>query len=379
MRREKKHHLRASLITDIYARWTIGNLDEETYKQKIDAYKEAAGATEEDMATITSTIEDRCLAYTLELSDTVRGLTNPSVQTLCRQLYEMWSGMWDNSVFATRLDQFNTVYNSLKSFITNQIVDAVTATYIEMLGRGVTFETLYARVENSMDVHYVIPGKLGERHTWSRIDSRLFDFLDNLSMASQGALARFVKDNQNIHTSVVTAQTNTATAVILETPLPVGQKTLSEIYSAWERLGFGDEKTITYGPPKRVDVWEDMKTWGNKSMITTENDYLYRKLLQHLWARIKTTAVEIRDEVIRRLYEECHESLSMCAQGHIGRLANVLVGFDEKIRPPVSLQDKMAEISRLNRTEAEKRAEAAIVLNDFDVPAEERSAWLDAF
>ena len=114
-------------------------------------------------------------------------------------------------------------------------------------------------------------------------------------------------------------------------------------------------------------------------MITKENDYLYRTLLQHLWARIKTTAVEIRDEVVRRLYEECHESLSMCAQGHIGRLANVLVGFDETIRPPVSLQDRMAEISRMDRTEAEKRAEAAIVLNDFDVPVEERSAWLDAF
>ena len=379
MRREKKSHLRASLITDIYARWTIGNLDEEIYKGKMDAYKEAGAASEEEMATIASTIEERCLAYTLELSDTVRGLTNPSVQTLCRQLYEMWSGMWNDAVFVTRLDQFNTVYNSLKRFITNQIVDAVTATYIDMLARGVTFETLYERVENSTDVHYVIPGKRGERHTWSRIDSRLFDFLDNLSMASQGALARFVKDNQNIHTSVVTAQTNTATAVILETPVPAGQKTLTEIYAEWQRLGFGDEKTETFGPPKRVAVWEDMKTWGAKSMITKENDYLYRTLLQHLWARIKTTAVEIRDEVVRRLYEECHESLSMCAQGHIGRLANVLVGFDETIRPPVSLQDRMAEISRMDRTEAEKRAEAAIVLNDFDVPVEERSAWLDAF
>ena len=367
------------LINDIYARWTIGDLDEETYKKKMDAYKEAVAATDKEMATITSTIEDRCMGYTLELSDKIRGLTNPSVQTLCRQLYEMWSGMWDNSVFVTRLEQFNTVYNSLKSFITNQIVNAVTATYIDMLARGVTFETLYARVENSMDVHYVIPGKLGERHTWSRIDSRLFDFLDNLSMASQGALARFVKDNQNIHTSVVTAQTNTALKVILETPLPAGQKTLSEIYAEWERLKLGEEKELSFGPPKRVDVWEDMKTWGAKSMITNENDYLYRNVLRHLWARIKAAALAIRDEVIRRLYEECHESLSMCAQGHIGRLANVLVGFDETIRPPVSLQDRMAEISRLNRTEAEKRAEAAIVLNDYDVPAEERSAWLDAF
>jgi hypothetical protein len=379
MRREKEHHLRVCLINDIYARWTIGDLDEETYKKKMDAYKEAVAATDKEMATITSTIEDRCMGYTLELSDKIRGLTNPSVQTLCRQLYEMWSGMWDNSVFVTRLEQFNTVYNSLKSFITNQIVNAVTATYIDMLARGVTFETLYARVENSMDVHYVIPGKLGERHTWSRIDSRLFDFLDNLSMASQGALARFVKDNQNIHTSVVTAQTNTALKVILETPLPAGQKTLSEIYAEWERLKLGEEKELSFGPPKRVDVWEDMKTWGAKSMITNENDYLYRNVLRHLWARIKAAALAIRDEVIRRLYEECHESLSMCAQGHIGRLANVLVGFDETIRPPVSLQDRMAEISRLNRTEAEKRAEAAIVLNDYDVPAEERSAWLDAF
>ena len=367
------------LINDIYARWTIGSLDEELYKEKMDAYREATDSTEEEMNTIALTIEERCLAYTLELSDTVRGLTNPAVQTWCRQLYEMWSGMWNDTVFITRLEQFNTVYNSLKSFITNQIVDAVTATYVDMLARGATYDELYARVENSTDTNYVIPGKNGERHTWSRIDSRLFDFLDNLSMASQGALARFVKDKQNIHTAVVTEQTNTATAVILETPVPAGQRTLAEIYAAWQRLGIGDEKTATFGLPKRVEVWEDMKTWGAKSMISKENDYLYRTLLQHLWARIKASEIAIRNEVIRRLYEECHESLNVCAQGHIGRLANVLVGFDDAIRPSVSLQDRMAEISRMNRTEAEKRAAAALVLNDFDVPVEERATWLEAF
>ena len=46
MQREKKSHLRASLITDIYARWTIGNLDEEIYKQKMEAYKEAGHCAE---------------------------------------------------------------------------------------------------------------------------------------------------------------------------------------------------------------------------------------------------------------------------------------------------------------------------------------------
>ena len=69
----------------------------------------------------------------------------------------------------------------------------------------------------------------------------------------------------------------------------------------------------------------------------------------------------------------------MCAQGHIARLTNVLVGFDEAFKQPVSLGDRMADISRMDITEEEKRMAGILVLQEFAVPLAEQGAWLDAF
>ena len=69
----------------------------------------------------------------------------------------------------------------------------------------------------------------------------------------------------------------------------------------------------------------------------------------------------------------------MCAQGHVARLANVLVGFDEAVKGEVSLQDRMAEISRLDVSDIEKLTVAMNTLKEFKVTdAEEIRAWLEA-
>jgi hypothetical protein len=114
-------------------------------------------------------------------------------------------------------------------------------------------------------------------------------------------------------------------------------------------------------------------------MISTEEDWLYRRTLQHLWAKIKGYNDEVQDELVKRLYEECRDALGMCAQGHIARLTNVLVGFDAAFKAPVSLQDRMADIARQESTEEEKRAAATLVLVEYKVAEAERGAWLEAF
>ena len=92
---------------------------------------------------------------------------------------------------------------------------------------------------------------------------------------------------------------------------------------------------------------------------------------------------ERRTELFRRLWEECAESVGMCCEGHISRLCNVLVGFDEAFQPPVPfgeiLQSKMAAIAGLDISDDEKRRQANAFFDEHGTPAEERTAWLEAF
>ena len=85
----------------------------------------------------------------------------------------------------------------------------------------------------------------------------------------------------------------------------------------------------------------------------------------------------------RRCWEECNEAVGMCCEGHISRLCNVLVGFDEAFQPPVPfgeiLQSKMAAIAGMDVSEEEKRKLANAFFDEHKTPAEERTAWLDAF
>ena len=75
--------------------------------------------------------------------------------------------------------------------------------------------------------------------------------------------------------------------------------------------------------------------------------------------------------------------MGMCCEGHISRLCNVLVGFDDAFQPPVALgelmQQKMAAIAGLDVSEEEKRRQATQWFTEHGVPEAERVAWLDAF
>jgi hypothetical protein len=73
----------------------------------------------------------------------------------------------------------------------------------------------------------------------------------------------------------------------------------------------------------------------------------------------------------------------MCCEGHISRLCNVLVGFDEAFQPPVPfseiLYNKMAAISVMDVSTEEKIQQATTFFNEYAVPMDQRQAWLDAF
>jgi hypothetical protein len=96
---------------------------------------------------------------------------------------------------------------------------------------------------------------------------------------------------------------------------------------------------------------------------------------------IKTS--EHKEELCKRLKEELTESVGMCCEGHLSRLCNVLVGFDDAFTTVVSksemLQKKMAEIAGLELTTRTKKMRAKKVLRELEIPVAEHAAWLDAF
>jgi hypothetical protein len=153
---------------------------------------------------------------------------------------------------------------------------------------------------------------------------------------------------------------------------------LEEIVAGWRAAGY---------PVDTIErVRHDMVTWWNKGEVYHPGDKLYKKALRGLWWTIKGYKGELRGELEKRLWDECKDAAipySVCVQGHLARLSNVMVGFDDAFVPPVPvgeiLQQRMAAISEME-VPYEKQIELAeSVLAELNIPAAEHKNWLAAF
>jgi hypothetical protein len=186
-------------------------------------------------------------------------------------------------------------------------------------------------------------------------------------------LAAFADDKQNVHTRVVMKQMNDTIDSLKTVAVPKKQKTLDEILNCWV-------EAVPNVIHQIDSVYQDMSKWGNEKSVVEENDYLYRKTLRGVWAKIKTYEGDIRIELIKRLWEECYESVGMCAQGHLTRLANVMVGFDSEavtlISPMEDFQNKMAALAASSLED--KISEAQKLMDAVNMPSQDRGNWLEA-
>ena len=191
----------------------------------------------------------------------------------------------------------------------------------------------------------------------------------NEEAQNQEILKYLSQDSQNVHTGPVNNQTNTNVEILIRTPVPGHQQTVQEIHTA-----------LMKGRKKPTKYMEDMEEWYAKDFIINDGDFLYKKVLDGLWARIKSSPN--RKELEKRLKEELREMYGKCAMGHISRLCNVLVGFEEDIKPEISvgehLQNKMSAISQKDITLEEKVIEALVLMEELGITKEEQDAWIDA-
>jgi hypothetical protein len=195
--------------------------------------------------------------------------------------------------------------------------------------------------------------------------------------APLAGLGRLAHDAQNVHTQPVNAQTNENIKRILAVPLRARTYKSPEWFAAkWLYRSYGSWAIVRR-------IVDDMYAWYNQPSCVAHNDWLYRRLLDGLYEKIRTTPPEHTDELYKRVFEECLESVNMCCQGHLSRLCNVLVGFDEAFLPPVPikeiLQTRLGAISMLEVPTDEKVRQAEEVMNELKIPQEERGAWLEAF
>ena len=191
-----------------------------------------------------------------------------------------------------------------------------------------------------------------------------------------GALAR---DVQNTHTAVVAQQTNAGVEKLLAERVPADQQTMMEIWNIWT-----SSSQQKHNPRGALRLFDDMLRWYETADCKTPGDYLYKRVIDGLWARVqRTTDPELRTELRVRVAQEVVESQNMCCEGHISRLVNVMVGFDDAFKPPVStgelLQQKMAAIAGKEIETEIKQAEARSVFAELGIPVAEQAAWLEAF
>jgi hypothetical protein len=293
--------------------------------------------------------------------------------SLFMEIVSMWERkhlevnlLWYIELFAKRIDEDFHVF---KTSIEDHIVNVLKEKYEK-------------RLKNRHSTLEQIEEDIWKDATFENVEIRMFSFLDiwekkyPASVPEKKELQKIAGDAQNVHTRVINRQTKQYMDIINSVIVPKDQKTIDEIVTAWLSVS---EKSWSDIMP----VYNDMIEWGKIDTIFSKGDYLYRKVLRSLWFLVKTHTGDTYKEILNRLWEECLESVNMCGQGHISRLANVLVGFDSKFISPQGImerfRDQISEIASKDISIEAKISETILIMNEIEMPQEERQVWLDAF
>jgi len=193
-----------------------------------------------------------------------------------------------------------------------------------------------------------------------------------------GEIGRLAMDKQNVHTKVVSDQTNTGLNKLLSMPIPADHNTRSRVFRAFHVIyAFNDSNIKTC-----TNIEQDINIWYETESCREAGDWLYKRVLDGTWALILTYSDETRKALIKRLYEECKDSYQMCAEGHISRLINVFCGFDDAFKPLRSLEERIQdEISSISlqdiplddKIELAKKMFDTLGVNEID-----RKPWIEA-
>ena len=180
-------------------------------------------------------------------------------------------------------------------------------------------------------------------------------------------LGRMAHDTQNVHTRVVSDTVNNSLDLLL------GVRDAANGFEGyWSNFPETKENRKMY---------RDMKKWYDTESCRSDEDWLYRKTLDGLWTLIDRSP--FRDELMVRLTQEADESVGMCCDGHIARLCNVMVGFDDAFKAPVSVTEvlgaRMSAIAEMDLSIEAKVVEAWAAFEELHIDHAARKDWVSAF
>ena len=355
MGRKQKTILRSRFLTDIVSRWKTGATVHEL-NDKLEEYSRVGEFTDEEHNAFVQSFHDRI--YEILIED-----YQADVRHKRATVYDLPSFVNQDVAYPSirkRLrDQIRVWIRADRNLHYTMILEK----YMVLLTHGTTFDELMDRVGEDTGDHRVRQKLWLQIAQWERVSRE--------AERPANELGRMAQDAQNIHTLAVSRQTNTMLEQLAAITVPPGQKTMSEILGAWSC-------SLTNPSQVMATVERDMRMWAAKSYVVEEGDYLYRKTLRAVWAKIQLYPAAPKKELVRRLWEECSEAVGMCAQGHISRLLNVFMGFDEAFVAEESFQDRMASISKMDVGHEEKMQEATRIMDAMQMEDAARRPWLEA-
>lgn len=344
MRKKQRQLLKTRYATDIFSRYKLG-FPLDNIQQTLDEYKQEAQPTDQEYQMFVRGIEDDIYDWEANLYTEDYGRKRFTLGELYQDSKRI--------LFPRVKARIQILLRQWKAEEDQRLLEEHEAACMEMLrAPHLTVEEIYNRIRT-------IPSARIQQHVYALVQQWIREH-----GVSTKELANIAQDAQNIHTIVINTQTNDLLETLKTVPVPKDQKTMSEIMCAWN---------LQDSP-----VLDDMRTWARKSYVVKEGDYLYRNTLRAVWAKIQLFPLDQRKELVKRVWEEAAESVGMCAQGHISRLVNVFVGFDEAFQIKPSFQETMALLSKQTMEEEDKIREANLRMDEIHMPAEEREAWLEA-
>jgi hypothetical protein len=134
-----------------------------------------------------------------------------------------------------------------------------------------------------------------------------------------GGLEKFVKDKQNVHTSVVVDQTKNIIERILKIKVPEDyrwnmktcSKTPGEVIAECG-LSIGASRTM-------------MDKYTLDNVVYEMGKGIYGRVLDCVWQYIKTSPEKA--DLCKILRTEMEDNIGMCEQGNLSRLTNILAGY----------------------------------------------------
>lgn len=187
------------------------------------------------------------------------------------------------------------------------------------------------------------------------------------------ALAAFVADPQNVHTTEAVRQTKDTVALVLQIPVPAEYR-WHAINASKTPFEIGLECNLS-----QRAAWQMMSQYAQETAIYDIEPGIYGKVLDCVWQYTKTSADKA--DLCRIIRQELQDNIGMCAQGNLSRICNILAGYLEGVAPPESIADKLGRLLpplAVIDDAYDRFIRAVAILKENNVPRDQWGPWLDA-